>query len=138
ILVVTAASLAENPDVIEAPSQPLTSTTTRQKRPNNAINSSPAEIPTRILRVEPPGPLDWASSRKTPPPTPVPAVPRRLASRGCCLLVLARPSAREDGTARKQATPELSVGNQRKSRGNPRKRRDRAATAVSNNRVNEV
>jgi hypothetical protein len=42
-LVVGAASLAENPLEVEAPSQPPTSTTTRQKRPN-AINSSPAEM----------------------------------------------------------------------------------------------
>jgi hypothetical protein len=40
--------LAENPVLTEAPSHALASITTEQKR-FNAINSSPAEIPTQIL-----------------------------------------------------------------------------------------
>jgi hypothetical protein len=40
--------LAENPVLTDAPSQPATSITTALKRPN-AINSSPAEIPTQLL-----------------------------------------------------------------------------------------
>jgi hypothetical protein len=51
-LVVLAESLAENPVLTDAKSQPPASTATEQKRPN-AINSSPAEIhSTQILRVE--------------------------------------------------------------------------------------
>jgi hypothetical protein len=51
-LVVMAESLAENPVLTDAKSQPPASTATEQKRPN-AINPSPVELPaTRVLRVE--------------------------------------------------------------------------------------
>jgi hypothetical protein len=51
-LVVVAESLAEKPLLTDAKRQHPASTATEQKRPN-AINSSPAELPsTRILRVE--------------------------------------------------------------------------------------
>jgi hypothetical protein len=87
--------LAENPVLTDAPSQNAASTATEQKRPN-AINPSPAEIlPTRILRVETPC---------LRPKTPIP-VPRGGRSPDCAfprdsleVLVLARPSDREDGT----------------------------------------
>jgi hypothetical protein len=46
--VVAAVSFAENPELTDAPSNAPASPTTEQKR-LNAINSSPAEIPTQIL-----------------------------------------------------------------------------------------
>jgi hypothetical protein len=49
--VVWGESFAENPELVEAPSKLPASTTTEQKRPN-AINSSPAEIPTQNSSAE--------------------------------------------------------------------------------------
>jgi hypothetical protein len=49
--VVSAESFADNAVLADAPSKQPASTATEQKRPN-AINSSPAEIPTQILRAE--------------------------------------------------------------------------------------
>src|SRR6478752_1221986 len=129
-------SFAENPELTEAPSQPPASTTTKQTRPN-AINSSPAEISTRNPRVEPPGPNNRARTRKCHPSTRLPARPLAphfgvvvLSWRG---LLLERTKRQENDTS-----PKLSFGIQGKSRGNPTETPDRAAMAVSNNRVNEV
>jgi hypothetical protein len=49
---------------------------------------------------------------------------------------LGRPSARED--AYHQDKPEFPLGNPREISGTQRERRDHAAAAVSNNRVNEA
>src|ERR1700732_768111 len=109
------------------------STITEQIR-LNAINSSPAEIPTQIAGV-------------ATPQMPTPEAPR-TASRlpPACqfgVLVLARPSAREDGTMRNKTTRIFPLETKEKSgtRGNlslASKHRDRASAAVSNNRVNEA
>ena len=82
-----------------------------------------------------------ANARK--PQTPVPRFgrPRLVDFRG--VLVLARPSDREDGTSRTR-TPEFSAENPRQVLGNPRTYLGNSGTpgprgiAVSNNRVNEV
>jgi len=55
------------------------------------------------------------------------------------VLVLARPSAREDGTSKNQEEePVFSLGKPAGNIGSPRIRRDRTATAVSNKWVNEA
>jgi hypothetical protein len=59
------------------------------------------------------------------------------------VLVLPRPSAREDGTSGNKTSPSSSLGkNLKENIGEPKeavsKHRDRAAAAVSNNRVNEA
>jgi hypothetical protein len=55
--VLTGESFAENPELIDAASNTAASTTAEQKR-LNAINSSPAEIPTQIPGVEAPANVD--------------------------------------------------------------------------------
>src|SRR5215204_4605239 len=82
-----------------------------------------------------------ANARKNPRPR-APLCPHPACEvRG--VLVLARPSDREDGTPRTR-TPGFSAENPRQVLGNPRNSpqqtagyRDRVASAVSNNRVNE-
>src|ERR1700738_2136063 len=104
------------------------STAIEQKRPN-AINSSPAEIlPTRMLRVE------TACQRlKTPDPCAAPRshLGQSLSEGFLGVLVLARPSAREDGTIQNQNArifprifpwkSEISIGEPKEI---PRKHRD--------------
>src|ERR1700732_2044269 len=110
------------------------STITEQIR-LNAINSSPAEIPTQIAGVATP-----QMPAPEAPRTRVPAAPRACQFG---VLVLARPSAREDGTMRNKTTRIFPLETKEKSgtRGNlslASKHRDRASAAVSNNRVNEA
>src|SRR5258705_2813637 len=77
------------------------STTTEQKRPN-AINSSPAEIPTQNSSAE-------RSTNALTPDCPSACDPG--------VLVLARPSAREDGTVWNQDEPERPRGTEREMSG---------------------
>jgi hypothetical protein len=102
---VVAESLAENPVLTDAKSQHPASTATEQKRPN-AINPSPVELlPTQFFELKPP-----AYARK--PQTPVPRHGRTRIFNFRGVLVLARPSDREDGTSR-TGTPEFSAENPR-------------------------
>jgi hypothetical protein len=111
------------------------STITEQIR-LNAINSSPAEIPNQIAGVAAP---------EMPTPEAPHTAPRLPSTCLFGVLVLARPSAREDGTMPNKTT-RIFPGNEREILGNPRKaraslaskHRDRAIAAVSNNRVNEA
>src|SRR5882724_426052 len=116
----------------------------RARPPNrNAATPSTRLLPRyRQLEFFELKPLANALNPKPPPRSdPGPSVPR--------VLVLARPSAREDGTIKNRngrISPRFFLGNPGNPKKRPRKRPgkrpsthpDRAATAVSNNRVNEV
>src|SRR3954452_3326410 len=96
--------------------------------------------PTPSTRL-PPDPRTRRLAPKTlKPPTPVPRpeCPKNSSAEGsrAGVLVLARPSAREDGTTRTRPRPsQMPEG---ELSGNPTECRDRATPAVSNTRVNAV
>ncbi|MGY4483814.1 hypothetical protein ACVWWR_003005 [Bradyrhizobium sp. LM3.2] len=113
------------PGLTEALNQVQTSAITEQKRPN-AINPSPVEGPAE------PGPHPQFQYRAAPAPTrPTRVFPSPLP----VVLVLARPSAREDGRLNNQFAPIFRPEMSGELEGNAG---DDTAKAVSNNRVNEA
>src|SRR5271169_317276 len=110
----------------DTPSMQPASTTTQQKRPN-PINSSPAEISAHLLRAE-----NTCNHRPLKPLCP-PDCPRLVNSGSFGVLVLARPSAREDGKPKSQKEPESPrMKAAETSGGTHLNRPDHTAAAVSN------
>src|SRR6478672_7163891 len=105
--------------------------------PTPSTHLLPSSFQLKFFELKP-----LANARNPKPLCPALVAPGIFDFRG--VLVLARPSDREDGTLRTR-TPEFSAENPWQVFGNPRTylketagHRDRVAIAVSNNRVNEV